>query len=97
MTSDALVLMFAFFALSLSPGTDVKQFAIGLAAGPHAIRAVDEGGALLFVKLLVQQSCCRKKVLAHCIAMLQHQTLATLLQRAKFQERLLLLLLKLLN
>jgi RND superfamily putative drug exporter len=32
-TSAALVLMFAFFVLSLSPGTDVKQFAIGLAAG----------------------------------------------------------------
>ena len=32
-TSAALVLMFAFFALSLSPGFEVKQFAIGLAAG----------------------------------------------------------------
>ena len=32
-TSAALVLMFAFFVLSLSPGTDVKQFGIGLAAG----------------------------------------------------------------
>jgi RND superfamily putative drug exporter len=31
-TSAALVLMFAFFALSLSPGFEVKQFAIGLAA-----------------------------------------------------------------
>jgi putative drug exporter of the RND superfamily len=27
------VLMFAFFTLSLSPGLDIKQFAIGLAAG----------------------------------------------------------------
>jgi uncharacterized membrane protein YdfJ with MMPL/SSD domain len=32
-TSAALVLMFAFFVLSTTPGTDVKQFAIGLAAG----------------------------------------------------------------
>jgi len=32
-TSAALVLMFAFFTLSLSPGLDIKQFAIGLAAG----------------------------------------------------------------
>ena len=32
-TSGALVLMFAFFALSMSPGPDIKQFAIGLAAG----------------------------------------------------------------
>jgi RND superfamily putative drug exporter len=32
-TSAALVLMFAFFVLSTSPGTDVKQFGIGLAAG----------------------------------------------------------------
>jgi len=32
-TSAALVLMFAFFVLSSSPGTDVKQFGIGLAAG----------------------------------------------------------------
>jgi RND superfamily putative drug exporter len=32
-TSAALVLMFAFFVLSTSPGTDAKQFAIGLAAG----------------------------------------------------------------
>jgi RND superfamily putative drug exporter len=32
-TSAALVLMLAFFSLSLSPGPDVKQFAIGLAAG----------------------------------------------------------------
>jgi putative drug exporter of the RND superfamily len=32
-TSAALVLMFAFFVLSLSPGTDIKQFGIGLAAG----------------------------------------------------------------
>jgi putative drug exporter of the RND superfamily len=27
------VLMFAFFVLSSSPGTDIKQFGIGLAAG----------------------------------------------------------------
>jgi len=27
------VLMFAFFVLSTSPGTDIKQFGIGLAAG----------------------------------------------------------------
>ncbi len=32
-TSAALVLMFAFLVLSLSPGTDVKQFGVGLAAG----------------------------------------------------------------
>jgi RND superfamily putative drug exporter len=32
-TSAALVLMLAFFALSMSPGVDVKQFGIGLAAG----------------------------------------------------------------
>jgi RND superfamily putative drug exporter len=32
-TSGALVLMFAFFALSTGPGPDIKQFAIGLAAG----------------------------------------------------------------
>jgi RND superfamily putative drug exporter len=32
-TSAALVLMLAFFSLSLSPGPDVKQFSIGLAAG----------------------------------------------------------------
>ena len=32
-TSAALVLMFAFFALSTGPGPDIKQFAIGLAAG----------------------------------------------------------------
>ncbi|MEP6908937.1 MAG: MMPL family transporter [Actinomycetota bacterium] len=32
-TSAALVLMFAFFALSSSPGPDIKQFAIGLSAG----------------------------------------------------------------
>lgn len=32
-TSAALVLMFAFFVLSTGPGTDVKQFGIGLAAG----------------------------------------------------------------
>jgi putative drug exporter of the RND superfamily len=32
-TSAALVLMFAFFVLSTSPGTDVKQFGVGLAAG----------------------------------------------------------------
>ncbi|HKG45025.1 MAG TPA: MMPL family transporter [Gaiellaceae bacterium] len=32
-TSAALVLMFAFFVLSSSPGVDVKQFGIGLAAG----------------------------------------------------------------
>jgi RND superfamily putative drug exporter len=32
-TSAALVLMFAFLVLSSSPGTDIKQFGIGLAAG----------------------------------------------------------------
>jgi RND superfamily putative drug exporter len=32
-TSAALVLCLAFFVLSTSPGTDVKQFGIGLAAG----------------------------------------------------------------
>jgi RND superfamily putative drug exporter len=32
-TSAALVLMFAFFVLSTSPGIDVKQFGIALAAG----------------------------------------------------------------
>jgi RND superfamily putative drug exporter len=32
-TSAALVLMFAFFVLSSSPGPDIKQFGIGLAAG----------------------------------------------------------------
>jgi RND superfamily putative drug exporter len=32
-TSAALVLMFAFFVLSTSPGTDIKQFGIGLSAG----------------------------------------------------------------
>jgi RND superfamily putative drug exporter len=32
-TSAALILMFAFFVLSSSPGTDIKQFGIGLAAG----------------------------------------------------------------
>jgi RND superfamily putative drug exporter len=32
-TSGALVLMVAFFALSTGPGPDIKQFAIGLAAG----------------------------------------------------------------
>ena len=32
-TSAALVLMFAFFALSTGPGLDIKQFGIGLAAG----------------------------------------------------------------
>jgi putative drug exporter of the RND superfamily len=32
-TSAALVLMFAFFVLSTSPGTDIKQFGVGLAAG----------------------------------------------------------------
>ena len=32
-TSAALVLMLAFFSLSLGPGPDVKQFAIALAAG----------------------------------------------------------------
>jgi RND superfamily putative drug exporter len=32
-TSAALILMFAFFVLTLTPGLDVKQFAIGLAAG----------------------------------------------------------------
>jgi RND superfamily putative drug exporter len=32
-TSAALVLMFAFFALSTGPGLDIKMFGIGLAAG----------------------------------------------------------------
>src|SRR5205085_1032930 len=32
-TSAALVLMFAFIVLSSSPGADIKQFGIGLAAG----------------------------------------------------------------
>ena len=32
-TSAALVLMFAFFVLSVGPGVDIKQFGIGLAAG----------------------------------------------------------------
>src|SRR5438067_3349432 len=32
-TSAAAILMFAFFVLSMSPGTDIKQFGIGLAAG----------------------------------------------------------------
>jgi RND superfamily putative drug exporter len=32
-TSAAAILMFAFFVLSSSPGVDVKQFGIGLAAG----------------------------------------------------------------
>ncbi len=32
-TSAALVLMFAFFVMSTGPGTDIKQFGIGLAAG----------------------------------------------------------------
>jgi putative drug exporter of the RND superfamily len=32
-TSGAAVLMLAFFALSTGPGPDIKQFAIGLAAG----------------------------------------------------------------
>jgi len=32
-TSAALVLEMAFFVLSTSPGTDIKQFGIGLAAG----------------------------------------------------------------
>jgi putative drug exporter of the RND superfamily len=32
-TSAALVLMFAFFALSTGPSVDIKQFGIGLAAG----------------------------------------------------------------
>jgi RND superfamily putative drug exporter len=32
-TSAALVLMFAFFVLSVGPGLDIKQFGIGLAAG----------------------------------------------------------------
>jgi RND superfamily putative drug exporter len=32
-TSAALVLCLAFFVLSTSPGTDVKQFGIGLSAG----------------------------------------------------------------
>jgi RND superfamily putative drug exporter len=32
-TSAALILMFAFFVLSSSPGFEIKEFAIGLAAG----------------------------------------------------------------
>ena len=33
MTSAALILMFAFLVLSSSPGFEIKEFAIGLAAG----------------------------------------------------------------
>ena len=33
MTSAALILMFAFLVLSASPGFEIKEFAIGLAAG----------------------------------------------------------------
>ena len=33
LASTALVLMLAFFSLSTGPGPDIKQFAIGLAAG----------------------------------------------------------------
>ena len=33
MTSAALVLCLAFFVLSTGPGTDIKQFGIGLSAG----------------------------------------------------------------
>ena len=40
-TSAALVLMFAFFVLSSSPGVDIKQFGIGLAAGNHLRRDGD--------------------------------------------------------
>ena len=32
-TSAALILMFAFFVFASSPGVDIKQFGIGLAAG----------------------------------------------------------------
>jgi len=32
-TSAALILMFAFLVLSSSPGFEIKEFAIGLAAG----------------------------------------------------------------
>lgn len=32
-TSAALVLMFAFIVMASGPGTDIKQFGIGLAAG----------------------------------------------------------------
>jgi RND superfamily putative drug exporter len=32
-TSAALILMFAFFVLASSPGVDIKQFGVGLAAG----------------------------------------------------------------
>ena len=32
-TSGALILMFAFLVLSSSPGFEIKEFAIGLAAG----------------------------------------------------------------
>ena len=42
-TSAALVLMFAFFSLSTSPGPDIKQFAIGLAAGDRLRRDGDPG------------------------------------------------------
>ena len=44
-TSGALVLMFAFFALSTGPGPDIKQFAIGLAAGRHLRRDRDPRAA----------------------------------------------------
>ena len=37
-TSAALVLALAFFVLSTGPGTDIKQFGIGLAAGHHLRR-----------------------------------------------------------
>ena len=37
-TSAALVLMFAFFVLSTGPGTDIKQFGIGLRQGSSSTR-----------------------------------------------------------
>ena len=44
-TSAALVLCLAFFVLSTSPGTDIKQFGIGLSAGVHLRRDGDQGAA----------------------------------------------------
>ena len=44
-TSAALVLMFAFFSLSTSPGPDIKQFAIGLVRRDHLRRDRDPGAA----------------------------------------------------
>ena len=48
-TSAALILMFAFLVLSSSPGFEIKEFAIGLAAGiifdATVIRALARAGA----------------------------------------------------